>query len=298
VSRPETRDLSVGVNATGGFTVPQDFYQQLIEAQKWFGGMRASRATVLTTDNGELLPIAMEDDTSNVGVIVTENTAITAQDVAFTQTSLSQYMYTSKLVRVSYQLLQDSAFDIQSHLAKVLARRIGRGLNAHFTTGTGSGQPKGVVTGAASGKVGATGQTVSVIYDDLVDLVHSVDVAYRQQAQWMFNDSTLKALKKLKDSQNRPLWLPGLAVREPDTINGYPYVVNNDMAVMAANAKSILFGDFSNYYIRDITGAQLLRLEERYAEFLQVAFLAFERHDGTLVDAGQGPIKYYANSAT
>jgi HK97 family phage major capsid protein len=114
----------------------------------------------------------------------------------------------------------------------------------------------------------------------------------------MFKDLTLAALKKLKDSQNRPLWLPGIATREPDTILGKRFVVNQDIATMAANAKSVLFGDFSKYIIRDVTQVVMLRLIERYAEFGQVAFLIFTRHDGNLLDAGTDPIKHYANSAT
>jgi len=207
-------------------------------------------------------------------------------------------MYTSKIVRISFQLLQDSAFDLESWLARKLGIRIARITNEHFTVGTGTSQPEGVVTGASQGKVGASGQTTSVTYPDLVDLEHSVDRAYRTNGQWMFHDSSLKALKKMEDSQNRPLWLPGIAQREPDMILGKPYIVNNDMPEMAASAKSILFGDFSAYCIRDVLGVQLLRLVERYADYLQVGFLAFARHDGGMLDAGTGPIKYYQNSAT
>ena len=146
--------------------------------------------------------------------------------------------------------------------------------------------------------VGQVGQTTSVIYEDLVDLEHSVDPAYRAEAEFMFHDDTLKVLKKLKDADGRPLWLPGVAVREPDTILGYNYVINQDMPIMAANAKSILFGDFSKYMIRDVMDLMLLRLVERYADFAQVGFIAFSRHDGDLLDAGTNPIKHYANSAT
>ena len=294
----ETRALSAVTGASGGYTVPQDFYNQLIDNMKWFGGMRQARTTIIRTNGGNPLPIPTADDTGNVGAIVNENTQVTDQDPSFGQKVLGAHMYTSKIVRVPYQLLQDSAFDIEAWLRQKLAERIGRITNQHFTVGTGSGEPQGVVTGASEGKVGATGQTTSVTYDDLVDLEHSVDPAYRRQAQWMFHDSTLKALKKLKDSEDRPLWAPGIAVREPDTILGYPYVINNDMPVMAADAKSILFGDFSNYFIRDVLGVQLLRLEERYADYLQVGFLAFSRHDGVLADAGAGPIRYYQNSST
>lgn len=295
----ETRALSAVTGASGGYTVPQGFYNQLIDNMKWFGGMRQSRATVIRTSSGAQLPIPTADDTGNVGAIVAENASVAEQDIgSFGQKMLGAYMFTSKIIRVPYQLLQDSAFDIEAYLRQKLAERIGRATNQYFTTGTGSGQPQGVVTGAVLGKTGANGQTTSVTYDDLVDLIHSVDPAYRRQAQFMFHDSTLKAIKKLKDSQQRPLWQPGLTQGEPDTLLGYSYVINNDVPQMAASAKSILFGDFSYYFIRDVLGIQLLRLEEKYADYLQVGFLAFSRHDGILADSGAGMIRYYQNSAT
>jgi HK97 family phage major capsid protein len=294
----EQRDLGVGVGATGGFTVPQGFYDKLTDAQKWYGGVRSSRATILTTDSGQDLPIPADNDTMNTGVLVAEGTLVGTQDVAFSQRTLHAYMYSSQIVRVSYQMLQDSAFPVENWLSNKLGVRIARITNTHFTVGTGVSQPQGIVTGATLGKTGLVGQTVTAIYEDLVDLEHSVDKAYRQGAEFMFNDLTLRNLKKVKDGYGRPLWLPGIATSAPDTILGYPYVVNNDVAVMAANAKSILFGDLSTYFVRDVLGTQILRLEERYADYLQVGFLAFARHDGITVDAGTHPISFYANSAT
>lgn len=295
---PEARALAAGTGTAGGYTVPEDFYKKLTDAELWYGGMRESRATTIQSSSGADLPMPTDNDTTNKGAIVDENTQITEQDITFGQKILKAYMYTSKIVRISFQLLQDSAFDLDTWLARKLGIRIARITNEHFTVGTGTGQPEGAVTGASEGKVGGTGQTTSVTYADLVDLEHSIDRAYRTNAQWMFHDSSLKALKKMEDSQNRPLWLPGIATREPDTILGKPYIVNNDIPEMAASAKSILFGDFSAYCIRDVLGVQLLRLTERYADYLQVGFLAFARHDGGLLDAGTNPIKYYQNSAT
>lgn len=295
----ETRALSVGVDAAGGYTVPDDFYRRVEKAMKAFGGMREAGATILPTSNGQDLPIPTSDDTGNTGVIVSENTAVGEQDATFSQRTLGAYMYTSKIVRVSIQLIQDNAVNLNQYLAEILAERIGRATNAHFTTGSGTGQPEGVLTAASAGAVGATGQTTSVTYDDLVDLEHSVDRAYRRRgAKWMLNDNTLKALKKLKDADGDPIWASGLSTRQPDTLLGYPYVVNNDMPDMAASAKSILFGDFSKYFIRDVLQLQLVRFGEKYMDQLQVGFQAYSRHDGLLVDAGQGPVRYYQNSAT
>ena len=294
----EHRALSVGTTTAGGFTVPQGFYNTLTDAMKWYGGMRQSRATVLRTATGNPLPMPMDNDTSNAGAILAENTQSGTQDIAFTQKTLNAYKYTSNTILVSIELLQDSAFDLEPWLAKKMGQRLGRIQNTHFTVGTGTAQPQGVVTGATLGKTGLTGQTTSVIYDDLIDLEHSVDPAYRQEAQWMFNDQTLKILKKLKDAMGRPLWMPGLVTKEPDTINSYPFVINQDVPNMAANAKSMLFGDFSSYFIRDVLDMIVIRMGEKYADSGQVGFVAFARADGGLLDAGMHPIAYYANSAT
>ena len=295
---PEQRAMSVGTDSAGGYTVPEGFYQQLTEAMKAHGGMRASRATVITTTSGNTLPFPTASDISNTGAILSENSQVSEQDTTFGAVNIGAYMYTSKLIRVSLQLLQDSAFDLESYLARILGTRIARITNTHFTTGDGSSKPSGVVAGAALGKTGASGQVATVTYADLVDLQHSVDPDYRNDPEWMFADSTLKALKKLVDGESRPLWAPGIAVREPDTILSHRYVINQDVAAMEASAKSILFGDFSNYVIRDVTGGQLMILRERYADYLQVGFMAFSRHDGALVDAGSNPVKYYQNAAS
>lgn len=293
----ENRALSASTGSAGGYTVPQSFYNQLIQAMKTFGGARQV-GRVFQTAGGNPLPIPMVNDTNNVGAILAENTAASNQDVAFSQTTLGAYKYTSNIVLIPIELIQDSAFDIESYVANALATRIGRITNTHFTTGTGSSQPQGFITGATSGKVGATGQTTTVTYADLVDLEHSIDPLYRVNAKFTFHDTTLRALKKMLDGYGRPLWVPGIAVKEPDTINGFQYIINQDVPVMAANAKSIAFGDFSNFFIRDVMDISVVRFGEKYMDAGQIGFVAFSRHDSKVVDAGAHPIAYYANSAT
>ncbi len=285
----ETRALGVSVPTAGGYTVADEDMQALVDAMKAFGGMREV-SNVFTTATGADLPIPTSDDTSNKGVRVAENVQIGEQDVTVGQKILKAYTYTSKIVRVSLQLLQDASFPIESWLTRKLAERIARITNEEFTTGSGTAMPEGVLTGATLGA--STASSSAITYAELLELLHSVDPAYRRGARWMMADSTLKYLKGLVDGDNRPLWLPGLAVREPDTLLGYPYTVNQDIPAIAGSAKVVLFGDFANYYIRDVAGIQLIRLTERYADYLQVGFLAFSRHDGALVDAGQHPIKY------
>jgi HK97 family phage major capsid protein len=284
-------------DTAGGYTVPLGFYGQLTDAMLAFGGM-INVANVFDTESGNGLPIPTDNDTANLGAILGENTQVGTQDVTFGSVMMNAHTYTSKLVLVANQLLQDSAFNLESFLAQKLGTRIARITNLHFTTGDGASKPTGVITAATMGQTGTTGETTSIIFDDLIELEHSVDPAYRPNARFMMNDQTLKIIKKLKDSQNRPLWLPGYAMKEPDTINGYGYEINQQMAIPAANAKSIAFGDFKNYFIRRVAGVQVLRLVERYADFNQTGFLAFQRYDGQLVDAGTHPIKYFQHSAS
>lgn len=290
--------------ADGGYTVPTTLVASITDALKAFGGMRQA-GEVFQTASGNPMNYPTSNGTSEVGELVAENTAAAALDVSFGTIGLNVYKFSSKIVTVPFELLQDSAVDIEAFLAKRLATRLGRAQNAYFTTGTGTAQPKGVVTGAVSGKVGATGQTTTVTYDDLVDLQHSVDPAYREsgRCKFMFNDGTLATLRKLKDGQSRPIFLPGywdngIAAGIPDTLLGSQFVINQDVAAMAANAKSILFGDFSEYKIRDVMAITLFRfIDSAYASKGQVGFLAWMRSGGTLVDVG-GAVKYYANSAT
>ncbi|KPL29073.1 phage capsid protein [Streptomyces anulatus] len=298
VDGKELRAQGVATGAAGGYLVPPEFRAKMVEAMKFYGAMREV-SEVITTQTGATLPWPTNDDTANVGAILAENSQVTEQDVTIGQADIGAYMYTSKLVRVSLQLLQDGAFDIESWLPRKLGERIGRIQNTHFTTGTGSAQPEGVQTNAVIGKTGGTGQTTSVTYDDLIDLIHSIDPAYRNSGrqQFMLADGTLAAVRKLKDTQGRPLWEPSIQIGTPDGILGHGYVVNQDMPAMAANAKSILFGDFfAGYLIRDVLDVQMLRLAERYADYLQVGFLGFARADGTPQDTAA--YKAYRNSAT
>lgn len=280
----ELRAQGVSTGGAGGYFVPQGFRDRIIERMKYFRPVQ-DVAEVIQTDTGNPFPWPTNDDTSNVGAILSENTQVTEQDVTIGQAQLGAYMYTSKLVRVSFQLLQDSAFDLEAFLERKFAQRLGRATNAHFTTGTGSGQPQGIVTGTTQTVTGSA--TTSVTPDELIDLEHKIDAAYRNNnARFMLHDLTLAKIRKLKDADDRPLWQPTMQAGVPDNINGRPYVVNNDMPAMAASAKSVLFGDFqAAYVIRIVRGMQSLRLEERYADYLQTGFLAFERVDGMVQDA-------------
>lgn len=305
LERYETRDQSIGTNTAGGYTVPPGFLTRITDAMKAYGGMLEA-ANVIQTDSGQPLQWPTADDTGNVGAILAENNPAPEQDITFGTKTLSAFMYTSKMIQVSIQLLTDSAFDLNAWLPEKFAQRLGRAVNAHFTNGTGGGtQPAGIVPNLAVGKVGAVGSTVSLgaggasnpAYGEIIDLIHSVDPAYRARGQFMMADSSIKIVRKVLDSTGQPMWQPGLQQGVPATLAGYPIIINQDMPVMAINAKSIIFGDISAaYLIRRVQGTQVLRMNERFADSLQVGFLSFARYDGTVDDASAA--KIWQNSAT
>jgi HK97 family phage major capsid protein len=191
--------------------------------------------------------------------------------------------------------LQDSAIDLESFIGGALGERIARILNTHFTTGDNSSKPQGITASGA----GVTAAAVAAItYSELLDLQHSVDPSYRGNAKFMMHDTTFKAVRKLVDDQNRPIFQPDISAASPGTLLGSPIVINQDCATLAASAKAIFFGDFSKYIIRDVQDFTLLRLEERYADYHQVGFVGFSRHDGRILDAGTDPIKHMVMAAS
>ncbi|MEJ2045599.1 MAG: phage major capsid protein [Reinekea sp.] len=297
-AREVRNTMSTGTGAEGGYLVPNQFAANMLEAMKSFGGMR-DVATILRTENGATMDWPTTDATSEEGEIVGENQSATGSDPTFGTKSLNTCKFSSKVVTVPFELLQDSVIDLEGHIRERLTGRLARINNRLFTTGTGTTQPGGIVTASAAGKVGQTGQATSVATGDLLDLIHSVDPAYRGNARFMFHDMTLKELKKLTDpTTKKPLWLPGFDVKEPDTINGYGYTINQHMPEMAASAKSILFGDFSKYLIRDVMQILLFRMtDSKYTEKGQIGFLAWMRAGGDLMDVG-GAVKHYQNSAS
>lgn len=294
--------MSTTTGSEGGYTVQTDIAKTVADALKAFGGVRAI-ATVIQTDMGNPMSFPTSNGTSEVGELIAENTTATGADPTFGTLALNVFKFSSKVIAVPIELLQDSSVDIEAFVLKRITDRLGRITNQLFTTGTGSSQPRGLVTASTVGKTGVTGQATSITYDDLIDLVHSVDPAYRASSQcgFMLHDTTMREIRKLKDDTGRPVFLPGydgLAEAMPDTILGYPVTINQDMPVMAANAKSVLFGDMSRYYVRDVLQNTLHRFEDSaYAKLGQVGFLARARSGGNLIDVG-GAVKHYANSAT
>lgn len=300
--------MSTTTGSEGGFTVQTDVATSVLDALKAFGGMR-SVATVLRTEKGNAMSFPTSDGTSEVGEIIAENTTATAADPVFGTKSLLVYKYSSKIAAVPFELLQDSSVDIEAFVRARLVTRLGRITNTHFTTGTGTAQPNGIITAAGTGVTAAnsTSQVTAIVYNSIIDLIHSVDPAYREQGncKFMMNDASVKVIRKIVDGSSRPIFVPGYdgasgaaVMAAPDTLCGYPIVINQDVAVMAAGAKSIAFGDFGYYYIRDAMDISMFRFtDSAYTKLGQVGFLAWLRSGGNFIDVG-GAVKLFINAAT
>jgi len=276
--------LSVGTDSAGGYLVPAGWRDEFVVQMLAYGNVQAV-AQVIRTASGQDLSWPTMNDTGNVGRLLAENTQMTETDVVVGTATLGAYVYSSDLTRVSLQLANDSAFDVGTFVRAAHAERIGRITNQHFTTGTGTAQPQGIVTGATSGVTAAS--TTAITADELIQLQHAVDPAYRNdRSQFMFSDAVLSSVRRLQDANSQYLWQPGLQAGEPDRILGRPYVINNDMADPAAGVKSVLYGDFqAGYVIRIVQDIQVITFTERYMDYLQVGHSSFMRADGKTQNA-------------
>lgn len=273
--------------ADGGYLIPQGFMAELVKSLKAWGPMLDPGVTrVLNTATGNIIPWPTMDDTSNTGALIAENTQVALAEVQFGTKTLEAYKYTSGVVLVSSELLQDSALDVEAIIRDAMAERIGRIANLHLTTGDGSSKPHGIMAAAGAGATAASATAIS--FDDVIELFHSVDPAYRADpsCRFMFNDQTLKALRKLKDGEGEYIWQPAnVATGQPDTILNQPYSINQAVATIATGAKTMAFGAFNRYVVRRVNEFSIRRLVERYADFDQTGFIGFTRFDGELLDA-------------
>ena len=292
--------MSTGTDTEGGYLVPTTTATSILDALKAYGGMREV-AEVIRTTSGESMNFPTSDGTSEEGEIVGENQSATDDDIEFGVKALPVYKYSSKVVTVPIELLQDSGSDIEGFIRGRLLTRLGRVTNKHFTIGTGVSQPYGIVPASTVGKIGGVSATAAITYDDLIDLEHSVDPAYRQLAKWMFHDDMLKLIRKVKDSEGRPIFVPGYEQGNPggapDRLLNRDISINQSMPVPAVSAKSIAFGDFSHYKIRDVMQVTLFRFADSpYTKKGQIGFLAWMRSGGNLMDVG-GAVKTFQHGA-
>lgn len=295
----QVRNQTKGTTTEGGFLVPESFRNKLIECIESFGGL-AENVEVITTSDGRDLPYPTLDDTANSAVIVAEGAAPatgTGADLVFGEKTLHAYRYvapgadnftayepSADGLRVSVELLQDSAFDIEALIRRKLGERIARAQAVHWARGTGSSQPSGIIN--ASG-LSDTWTAAAPTYDDLVDAIHSLDVYYRRQAKWAFNDATMAKIEKIKDSNNDPVWRPlGALIGDKPSdgmLMGYPVVIDNGFADYSDGSgnKFGVFGDLREaYVIRRVQDVQVIVDPYTRARFGEVSYWVWARADG------------------
>ena len=284
-----------GTDTLGGFLVPQDFSNEL-DMATLFTGEVERLAKKLNTAGGALLDYPTINDTATDANLTSEAAAVTVQDMTFANAQLSAYNYASQ-VRVSMQLLQDNAFDLNAFLAEAMGERIARASNAAFTTGTGSSQPQGIITGASLGKTAASATAIAA--DDILDLIHSIDPSYRNKPTFglMAHDNVIAAIRALGlgSANDFPIFIPSMEAGQPDKLFGFNIYYNNDMAsAITTGQKTLLAADFSKFVVRSAGGVQMVRLNERYMDELEVGFVSYARKDAKVLDTRA--VKYLAQA--
>lgn len=290
------RVLSKLTAGAGANTVPTSFYERLMAHMIEVSAIMQAGATILNTNSGESIQVPKTTSHSTAG-IVTEGGAISASDPAFGQLTLGAYKY-GTLIQVSRELLDDTGVDLEGYLSMQAGRALGNAFGAHAMTGTGSSQPRGVVTDATLGVTGGAGVVGAFTSDNLIDLFYSVISPYRASGstKWIMKDSTVAVARKLKDTTGQYIWQPGLTADAPDTILGKQVLTDPNVAATALAAKSVLFGDFSQFFIRLAGGVRFERSDDYAFNTDLVTFRALLRADSALVDL-TGAIKYFAGNA-
>ncbi len=296
-SAAEARVLS-GLSAGAGLnTIPTSFYNQLIAHLIEVSGIMMAGPTVLNTNSGEALQVPKTTSHSSAALIAEAGT-IGASDPVFGQVTLNSYKY-GLLLQLSTELINDTGVDLLGYVAMQAGRATGNAFGAHAITGDGSGKPNGVVTAATLGVTGGTGVVGVPTADNLIDLMYSVIAPYRNSPScgWLMRDATVGAVRKLKDTTGQYLWQPSLVAGAPDTLLGKPLNTDPNVAATAVSAKSVLFGDFSQYFVRMVNGLRFERSDDYAFNTDLVTYRCLIRADGDLIDT-TGAIKYFAGGAS
>lgn len=272
--------LQVGTDSEGGYLVPDEFEHTLVEALEEQNLFRTLAHVIQTSSGDRKIPVVASKGTASW---VDEEGAIPESDDSIGQVSIGAYKL-GTMIKISEELLGDSVFDLESYISREFARRIGNKEEEAFFTGDGKGKPLGILAKTGGAEVGVTAAGAAAFTaDELFDLFYSLKAPYRKSAVFLMNDTSVKALRKLKDSNGQYLWQPSLTAATPDTLMGRPVYTSSFMPAMEAGAKSVLFGDLSYYWVADRQGRSFRRLGELYAPTGQVGFLATQRVDGKLV---------------
>jgi len=291
------RDLVKGTTTAGGNTVPTTFYGQLMAHLIEVSGILMAGPTVLNTASGETIEIPVTTAHSSAA-LTAEAAAISESDPAFGKRTLGAYKY-AVLIQAATELLTDTGVDLEGYLAMQAGRALGNAFGVHAITGDGSSKPTGIITSASAGVTGGTGVVGAFTADNLIDLYYSVIAPYRNSTScgWLMRDATLGAARKLKDSQGQYLWQPSIQVGAPDMLLGKPVHTDPNVAAIALNAKSVAFGDISQYFVRMAGGVRFERSDDYAFNSDLVTFRAIIRADGLLVDQ-TGAVKLFTGGAS
>lgn len=273
----EVKDtLTIGSDPEGGYLVPDEYEHTLVAALQEENFFRSLAHTIRTSSGDHTIPVVASHGEA---AWMEEGSAYPESDDTFSQVNLGAHKL-GTAIRVSEELMNDSVFDLESYITQEFARRIGTKEEEAFLVGDGSHKPLGVFQGA---EVGVTAAKTAITFDDMMDLYHSLRTPYRRNASWILNDSTVKAIRKLKDNNGNYIWQPSVQVGQPDRILSLPYRTSSFVPELAAGNKVIALGDYSYYWIADRQGRKFKRLSELYAANGQIGFLASERVDGRLI---------------
>lgn len=273
----EVKDtLTIGSDPEGGYLVPDEYEHTLVAALQEENFFRGLAHTIRTSSGDHTIPVVASHGEA---AWMEEGSAYPESDDTFSQVNLGAHKL-GTAIRVSEELMNDSVFDLESYITQEFARRIGTKEEEAFLVGDGNHKPLGVFQGA---EVGVTAAKTAITFDDMMDLYHSLRTPYRRNASWILNDSTVKAIRKLKDNNGNYIWQPSVQVGQPDRILSLPYRTSSFVPELAAGNKVIALGDYSYYWIADRQGRKFKRLSELYAANGQIGFLASERVDGRLI---------------
>ena len=272
--------LQIGSDAEGGYLTPDEFEHTLVEALEEEDIFRGLANTIQTSSGDRKIPVvATKGDASWVD----EEGAIPESDDSFKQVTLSAYKLAT-MIKISEEILNDSAFDLESYVAKEFGRRIGTKEEEAFFVGDGTGKPTGILDATGGGQLGKTTSGATAIsFDEIMDLFYSLKSPYRKNATFLMNDSTVKAIRKLKDGGGQYIWQPSMVAGTPDTILNRPVLTSAYMPEISAGNKTVAFGDFKYYWIADRQGRSFKRLNELFAVTGQIGFVATQRVDGKLI---------------
>ena len=277
--------LETGVDADGGFLVPESFEREIVKLKENLDPMRV------------LADVRMSATLANIPVQAGRATfAWLGENGTYGQTNptLGRVVLSAHkmggMILASDEVLLDADADITGFITGAAANASALLEAEAFLVGTGANQPLGLFSTVSVGglsvadQTGAISATATLTADDLLDTVHALKQVYRPGAAWLLRDATLKAIRKLKSNDSQYIWQPGISAGQPDRLLGYPVYTSDYAPAMAVSTRSIAFGNFKGYRIHDRLGSQVLRLNELYAGTGQVAWRFTSRTDGKLVD--------------